>query len=58
MAGSYELRPEAPTLDESPYDLPLNLDHMPADYAEAVEMLRRAKRRLRAIDNAKWMPEE
>lgn len=40
------------TLDASPYDLPLDLDHMPADYAEAVEMLRRAKRRLKAIDEA------
>ena len=31
---------------ETPFDLPLDLDHVPADLPEAIEMLLRAKRRL------------
>lgn len=39
-----------PKLEASPFDLPLDLDHAPADLPEAIEMLRRAKRRLRFLE--------
>jgi hypothetical protein len=41
-------------LEEAPLDLPVDLDHIPADYAEAVEMLRRVKRLMRSSTGARF----
>ena len=38
------------TPSETPFDLPLDLDHVPADLPEAIEMLKRALRRLREAE--------
>ena len=45
------------TPSETPFDLPLDLDHVPADLPEAIEMLKRALRRLREAEdeNRRWL---
>ena len=37
------------TLEAATHDAPLDLDHLPADFPEAVEMLKRAKRELTTL---------